>query len=147
VHQHLRRGRDELELLGALAADLDERAPVVRADLLGLGEVVEDLLARHPGRQGPAAARGARVGRDRDARFLAGLAARRQQRLGLVEEPELVAVAPLARGPEALALQQPDVLAQLRDLDIALGEHRSQRLDVLRKCCALPHGAHRNTST
>jgi hypothetical protein len=63
-------------------------------------------------------------------------------RLGLVEQPQLVAVGPLARRAEALALEQPDVLAQLRDLAVALRESNLARFE---RCIALrEHAIQRN---
>ena len=38
-------GRDDIELLGGLFADAFERLAIVGADLVGLGQVVDDLFA------------------------------------------------------------------------------------------------------
>jgi len=113
--------RDDLELLARLAADLDQRRTVVGADLLLPGEVVQHLDHGEGLRQRPAATRAARVSGNRDLvglpRACVGL-----RPLGLVEDPKLIRVDLLALRAEALVAQQPQVLAQLCDLRIALAK-------------------------
>src|SRR5690606_12983443 len=128
------RRRDELELLGGLPADLDQGRPVVRADLLRLGQVVHDLDALHPPRQRSSTALRPGMGGNVDEVLVDDLRPLgAEELLGLVEQAELIAMDPLAARTEALALEQADVLAQLLDLAIPLPDQRLQRLDVVRK--------------
>jgi hypothetical protein len=108
--------RDDLQLLARLAPDLDQGRAVARADLLLLGEIVDDLDDGERLGQRPAAALAARVGGDLD---LVALRLARGGRipLGLVEDGQLIRVNLLALLPEALVAEQPQVLAQLGDLD------------------------------
>jgi hypothetical protein len=51
VHDHLCFGRNDLELLRALLADTVQRATTALAYLLGIREVVDQLLAGQMGRK------------------------------------------------------------------------------------------------
>ena len=68
MHQDLRRGGDEGQLLELLPADLTELvARVVRADLLILGQVVEDLFSgKKRGKRTPSPSHSPGMGRDLD---------------------------------------------------------------------------------
>jgi len=126
VHQNLRGGRDEGQLLQLIATDLDEAmARVVPAGLLLVGKIVEDLFAGQEIRKrSPSAPLASRVGGDLDGGLglflLVPLGI--TQDLGLVEQTHLVGHGPLAARTEALALQQADVLAELADLLAVLGD-------------------------
>ena len=90
---------------------------IVGADLLLVGQIVEDLHARHPRRQAAAAALGSGMGGDLDQSLFLHIVV--DELLCLVEQAELIAMDPLAARSEALALQQPEILAELLDFEIA----------------------------
>ena len=123
MHEDFGAGGDEDELLELILADPDEpMARVVPADLLLFGEIMEDLFTGQIGRQGsPSAPLAPSMSRDLDAGFFRarGFLA---EHLGLVEQAHLVRHGPLAARPEALALQQTNVLAQLGDLFVSFGD-------------------------
>ena len=104
--------RDELELLGDLLADALERGPVLRAALLGFREIVEDLDAGNPIREWLAAALSARVRRHRGLFGSFVLVGTVFSELGFIEQPHLLVRALLAPAPEAMLLEQADVLAE-----------------------------------
>ena len=81
-------------------------ARVVIADLLVLGEIVNDLPDRQEVGEWPAASLLARVGRDGDGIGLVVFLARRGFDLRFVEEPALFGNESLALGAEALGLRQ-----------------------------------------
>jgi hypothetical protein len=146
VDQHAGRRRDELDLLGRLPADLDEGRAVACADLLFFRQVVEDLHPVHPRRKRASASFRAGVGGNRDGRLFQPLRSSIEKLLGLVEQAELVTVTSLTAGAEALAAEQPDVLAELLDLAVAfldravaLPHERPQTFDIIRKLRALQH--------
>ncbi len=144
MDEHPRRGWNELHLLGNLPADLDKGLAIVGTDLLFIGQIVEDLLARHPrGQTAATTPRSGMAGHFRRSLFSHVVV---YELLCFVEQAELIAMDPLAARPEALALEQSDILEKLLDLEVAflnrgisLNDERLQALDIVRKCHALTH--------
>ena len=119
-----------------IRADLDKvMARVVRAGLLLVGKIVEDLFAgEEVGERPPAAPRASLVDGDLDGGSglcrLVPLCV--GEDLGLVEQAHLIGHGPLAAGTEVLALEKADVLLQLADLLAVLGDGLLMLLDLLR---------------
>ena len=152
-------GRSVDDPLGALLAEaLQRMARVVRADLLVVVEIAQDLDPGEVIGKGPSPAPTAPMGRDLDRFF-----GRRRidQDLGLVEQAGLLpGLAPLAAGAtEALALQQANVLGEAIVLGLVLDHglleasllrllqkhQRPQLLDRIGKICGhRGHEGHRS---
>ena len=136
--------RDDVELLGELLSDLDERLAIVGADPLLGRELVYHLDARERCRERLSARSHTPVGRNGDDCFQLRIGGRRG--LGLVEEPELIGREFFAATPEALGEEvdlfleglQPSLLAlglagQSRDLAVFLREEGEDLLSVRRE--------------
>ena len=107
-------GRDDIELLGGLFADVFERLAIVGADLVGLGQVVDDFFARQLRRQRWSAPTLARMRLDGDfGRF------GRLDLLGFVEQAQLICTGLLAGAGKGLALEGADDLFELTDARFA----------------------------
>jgi hypothetical protein len=137
--------RDDVELLGDLLSDLDERLAIVGADPLLGRELVYHLDARERCRERLSARSHTPVGRNGDDCFRLRIAGRRG--LGLVEEPKLIGRALFAATPEAFGDEevelfleglQPSLLAlglagQSRDFAVFLREQGDDLLSVRRE--------------
>jgi hypothetical protein len=139
VAQHPKDGRDHLELLADLAANLLQSRSVVRADLLLFGQVVEDLLARDPVRERFAPPLASRVGGDGDLGLVFIRQGRVDELLGLVEEPALLRHHPLTRPPEALVAKQANGLEQPLDLGGLFLDLDFARVELVRLRFELVH--------